>query len=82
MRGAAAAHRHTNVSGKPHLKASADNIIEASDQDLIRSESDGKDKGEGKNVDSDYNEEQDHLYLFPPPRYQKGDISLGILMSG
>ncbi len=84
MRGAAAgaAHRNIKSSGKPRSKAGAENSIEASDQGLIKNESDGKEKDEEKDMDADYNEEQDHLYLFPPPRYQKGDLSLGVLMSG
>jgi hypothetical protein len=79
---AAAAHRHIKSSGKNHSKTTADNTIEAGDQDLIASEPCGNESGDGKNVDPEYNEEQDHLYLFPPPRFQKGDISLGVLMSG
>ena len=78
---AAVSHHKTNMSEKPHSKRNEEASIEASDQ-VITGESDGKETTEGKKVDTEYNEEQDHLYLFPPPKYQKGDISLGVLMSG
>jgi len=35
-----------------------------------------------KKEDPEYIEEEDHLNLFPPLSYRKGDISLGVLMSG
>ncbi len=41
---------------------------------------------EGETVQCDNNEEYndatDHLFIFPPPEYRKGDIELGVLMSG
>jgi hypothetical protein len=87
MRGAAAvaAHRNSGSNTKHLQKSGASITIEADDDDdYVTTEpenKDGNDAGKGKD-DSDYVEEEDHLYLFPPPSYRKGDISLGVLMSG
>jgi hypothetical protein len=32
--------------------------------------------------DEEYNDASDHLVTFPPAAYRKGDIELGVLMSG
>ncbi len=82
MRGAAASsavHR-SSAGAKHHAKTGAEHVIEAGDDigTFVRS----GEKDEEKEVDPDYDEEQDHLYLFPPPKYHKGDRSLGVLMSG
>jgi hypothetical protein len=80
MRGAAATSAaHRSAGAKNNRRISKDHGIEA---ELITGDIDGRVKDEDKVVDPDYNEEEDFLYLFPPSRYQKGDISLGVLMSG
>ena len=78
MRAAAAtsaAHRSSVPKNK--IKRSIEHDIEA---ESITDKTDVNE--EEKIIDPDYNEEQDHLFVFPPRRYQKGDISLGVLMSG
>jgi hypothetical protein len=87
MRGAAAssaAHRGHASGSKHHPKSNTENLIEASDDlgPFLSGEPNGTGKGGEKEVDPEYDEEQDHLYVFPPPRYRKGDSALGILMSG
>ena len=78
MRGAAAASAaHRSSAHKNNPRCSTEHEIEA-DSTIGKTDVNEEDKI----IDPEYNEEQDHLYLFPPRRYQKGDISLGVLMSG
>ena len=37
---------------------------------------------QNENDQDQYNDERDHLDIFPPTEYRKGDIELGVLMSG
>ncbi len=82
MLGGRAAVCHANVGRKDNLRNNSCEDIEAIDLAIMPSESGGKEKAEGKIEDPDYDEEQDRLYLFPPLRYRKGDVSFGVLMSG
>ena len=81
MRGAAAVTAHRNAHARRHEITGASHTIEVDDSKLSRTELESKEKTDG-NEDPEYIPEEDHLYLFPPPRYRKGDISLGVLMSG
>ncbi len=83
MHGAASAvTSHAYAARKDNPRRSKYDTIEASDLAVITSASDVKEKEEDTIEDPDYNVEQDRLYMFPPPKFHKGDISLGVLMSG
>jgi hypothetical protein len=78
MRGAAAATAHRHASSKKQYETAGSSCtIEAMDSTLDKQESESN-----KKEDPEYIEEEDHLNLFPPLSYRKGDISLGVLMSG
>jgi hypothetical protein len=81
MHGAAAVAVHRNAHSKKHEISGASNMIEADNTVLIKNEPKNKERSD-KNEDREYIEAEDHLYLFPPPSYRKGDISLSVLMSG
>ena len=78
---AATAHGHhsTNDPGKPipDAKTNGGDLRDVALDSAIDIE---------QNVSSDdnagYNDNEDYLYLFPPERKRKGDLSLGVLMSG
>ncbi len=83
MHGAAAVTAHRNANSKKHERVGGSSEIVASSSELKNMESGIKESDDkNKDEDQEYNEEEDHLYLFPPPSYRKGDISLGVLMSG
>ncbi len=83
MHGAAAVTAHRNANSKKHERAGGSIEIEASGNELKKIESGIKESDDKKKEeDQEYIEEEDHLYLFPPPSYRKGDTSLGVLMSG
>jgi hypothetical protein len=81
MRGAAAVSAHRNAYSKNHEISGASNMIEANNAIFKKNEPKNKERSD-KNEDREYIEAEDHLYLFPPPSYRKGDISLSVLMSG
>jgi hypothetical protein len=80
MRGAAAtsATHHRSSVAKNNPRRDKEQTIEADSITDHMTDANEKDKI----MDPGYNEEEDYLYVFPPPIFRKGDISLGVLMSG
>lgn len=83
MRVASAAHRNHSKKGTGTVEVSNERSKRESSSANISFREEYEDKVEQNNSsDEDYNEPIDHLDIFPPAAYRKGDIELGVLMSG
>jgi hypothetical protein len=72
---ASAAHRHHSKKAEKSKRGPSVNT-NASFVEECEGET-----GEHNNSE-EYNDATDHLFTFPPAEYRKGDIELGVLMSG
>jgi hypothetical protein len=86
MRAITAAHRHAAKKGHVELnderssKRDSSGLANTSflDEEYVEEKVEKKDSED----DEEYNDERDHLVIFPPEAYRKGDVELGVLMSG
>ena len=86
MRAATAAHRRLSKKGATIVDEKSsrrESSVLENTSFLDEYAEDRVKKEENKIEDEDeYNDERDHRVMFPPAAYRKGDIELGVLMSG